>query len=496
MLRDQKSQMNIGPSARFTTGQPEFRNATVRERHFVGGEWVDPFSDHSLEVVDPATEERLGQAPGGTREDVDRAVAAAASAALDWAAAPVWERAALLRALAEALARRGDLLAHVLASEVGVPITLARGHQTSFPVWTLRSYADLIEETPLEEHVGNSLVLREAVGVVAAISPWNFPLLLAVNKLAPALAAGCPVVLKPSELAPLTAFLLAEAVAEAGLPPGVFNLVTGTGPTVGAALAEHPEVALVSLTGSTVAGRRVAELASTTVKRVQLELGGKSANVVLEDADLQEAVERGVEQCFWNSGQNCMAWSRMLVPRKYQAETLRLAANIAGSCRVGDPLDEETEVGPLVSGAQRDRVRGYIESGLAEGATLVAGGIEPPHPRGYYVAPTVFGDATNQMKVAREEIFGPVLCILPYTTEEEAVAIANDTLYGLHGAVFSADSERACAVARRLRTGMVDINGAELNPAAPFGGYKQSGLGRELGRWGLEEYFELKSVQY
>jgi acyl-CoA reductase-like NAD-dependent aldehyde dehydrogenase len=348
----------------------------------------------------------------------------------------------------------------------------------------------------LEEWVGNSLILREAVGVVAAISPWNFPLLLAVNKVAPALAAGCPVVLKPSELAPLTAFVLAEAAADAGIAPGVFNLVTGTGPTVGAALAEHPGVALVSLTGSTAAGRRVAELASATVKRVRLELGGKSAHIGLEDADLGQAVERGIEQCFWNSGQNCMAWSRMLVPRKRQAEALRLAADAADSRQVGDPDDEATEIGPLVSAPQRDRVRGYIESGLAEGATLVAGGAEPPHSRGYYVAPTVFGDVTNQMRVAREEIFGPVLCILPYTTEEEAVAIANDTPYGLHGAVFSADSERAGAVARRLRTGMVDINGAQLNPDAPFGGCKQSGLGRELGRWGLEEHFELKSIQY
>lgn len=482
--------------SRSAFAQAKFESSLERRRLFIGGEWVEPFEGDLLEVVDPAHGERLGGAPAGTREDVNRAVAAASEAALEWAAVTVSRRAAVLRSFADALVQRGDLLAHLLAREVGVPIALGRGHQTNFPAWNLRRYADLIEATPLEERIGNSLVLREAVGVVAAISPWNFPLLLAVNKVAPALAAGCTVVLKPSELAPLSAFPLAEAAAEAGIPPGVFNLVTGTGPTVGAALAEHPEVALVSLTGSTAAGKRVAELASATVKRVQLELGGKSVNIVLEDADLREAVERGIEQCFWNSGQNCMAWSRMLVPRGRYAAALSLCADTAGTYQVGDPLEEGTRIGPLVSSAQRDRVRAFIEGGLADGATLVAGGTEAPHPHGFYVAPTVLGDVTNQMEVAREEIFGPVLCVLSYTTEEEAVTIANDTPYGLHGAVFSADPEHATRVARRLRTGMVDINGASLNPDAPFGGCKQSGLGRELGRWGLEEYFELKSVQY
>ncbi|HKO36974.1 MAG TPA: aldehyde dehydrogenase family protein [Solirubrobacterales bacterium] len=475
--------------------QSEFDHVLSRDWHYIDGEWAHPFADGSLEVINPATEERLGRAPAGTREDADRAVSAASIAADEWARTPVPERAAVLRNFADALTRRRDLLARLLASEVGVPTTLARGHQTSFPIWTLNRYADLIEETELEEHVGNSLVLREAVGVVAAISPWNFPLLLAVNKVAPALAAGCPVVLKPSELAPLSAFVLADAAAEADIPPGVFNLVSGTGHAVGQALAAHPAVALVSLTGSTAAGRRVAELSAATIKRVQLELGGKSANVVLEDADLPYAVQRGLEQCFWNSGQNCMAWSRMLVPREHYAEVLQLAESVADSYRVGDPLDAETEIGPLISAPQRDRVRAYIQSGLAEGAKLVSGGTEAPYSRGYYVVPTVLADVRNQMKVAREEIFGPVLCILPYATEDEAVAIANETPYGLHGAVFSTDPEHAVAVARRLKTGMVDLNGAPLNPEAPFGGCKQSGLGRELGRWALEEYFELKSVQ-
>jgi aldehyde dehydrogenase (NAD+) len=466
-----------------------------REQLFIGGEWVDGCSEGLLEVVDPATEEVLGRAPAGNREDVDRAVAAASAAAPGWAATPVAERARLLRRFADEVTERGELLAHLMAREVGVPITLARGHQTSFPAWNLRHNAELIEAAELEELLGNSLVLREPVGVVAAIAPWNFPLLLAVNKVAPALAAGCPVVLKPSELAPLCSFPLAEAAAAAGLPAGVFNLVTGSGPEVGAALAAHADVALVSLTGSTAAGRRVAELAAGTLKRVQLELGGKSANVVLEDADLRAAVGRGIEQCFWNNGQNCMAWSRMLVPRTRQEEALGLAAEMADALRVGDPLDPATDVGPLVSAAQRDRVRSYIEGGIAAGATLAAGGPEPPREVGFYVAPTVLGDVANAAKVAREEIFGPVLCVLPYADEEEAVAIANDTPYGLHGAVFSADAERATRVARRLRTGMVDVNGAPLNPEAPFGGTKQSGLGRELGRWGLEEYWELKSVQ-
>jgi aldehyde dehydrogenase (NAD+) len=494
-LGDRELLENLPSRAGSSIEPLQLQRALTRRHHFIGGEWVDPVSDDTLQVVDPATEEKLGQAPAGTREDVDRAVAAAAAAAYGWASTPPVERAGLLRRFAEGLTRRKDLLVHLLVSEVGVPVSLARGHQTSFPPWTLRRYADLIEEVPLEERVGNSLVLREAVGIVGAISPWNFPLILAVNKVAPALAAGSTVVLKPSELAPLTSFVLAEAAADAGIPPGVFNLVAGSGPTVGAALAEHPEVALVSLTGSTAAGRRVAELASATVKRVQLELGGKSANVVLEDADLPQAVQRGLEQCFWNNGQNCMAWSRMLVPREQQAEAMRLAATAVDSLRVGNPFDVATDIGPLISGHQRDRVRAYIDSGLAEGATLVAGGAKPPHSRGYYVAPTVLGDVTKRMKVAREEIFGPVLCILPYGSEDEAIAIANETPYGLHGAVFSADPDRADAVARRLRTGMVDINGAPLNPEAPFGGCKQSGLGRELGRWGLEQYFELKSVQ-
>jgi aldehyde dehydrogenase (NAD+) len=493
MLRDQEDL--IGDD-RTSTVPPVPSPRLDWDRLLIGGDWVAPGSEAFLDVIEPATEEPLGRVPAGARADVDRAATAAAAAAPGWAATPVAERARMLRAFADALARRAEDLAVLLAREAGIPISLGRGHQTAFPAWTLRYYADLIESTDFEERVGNSLVLREPAGVVAAIAPWNFPLLLAVNKIAPALAAGCPVVLKPSELAPLSAFALAEAAVEAGLPGGAFNLLTGTGPTVGAALAAHPAVAVVSLTGSTAAGRRVAELAGGTVKRVQLELGGKSACVLLEDADLEAAVERAVEQCFWNGGQNCMAWSRLLVPRDRQPEVLELAASHARSCRVGDPLDPATAIGPLVSAPQRDRVRGFIRSGVEAGATLVCGGELPPRERGYYVAPTVFGDVGNEMEIAREEIFGPVLCVLPYAGEEDAIAIANDSPYGLHGAVFGADPVRATAVARRLQTGMVDVNGGALNPEAPFGGRKQSGIGRELGRWGLEEYLELKSIQY
>jgi acyl-CoA reductase-like NAD-dependent aldehyde dehydrogenase len=348
-----------------------------------------------------------------------------------------------------------------------------------------------------EERIGNSLVVREPVGVVGAISPWNYPLHQIVAKVAPALAAGCTVVLKPSEVAPLSAFLLAEVVEAAGLPPGVFNLVCGTGAVVGEALAAHPEVDMVSFTGSTRAGRRVSELASPTVKRVALELGGKSASIVVEDADLAKAVRSTVSSCFLNSGQTCTALTRLLVPRSRQAEAVKLAADIAEGFTVGDPFGGEAKLGPLVSAPQRDRVREYIGQGMREGAELMVGGPEPPPglDRGYYVRPTVFDNVLPGMTIAREEIFGPVLSVLTYEDEDDAVRIANGTRYGLAGAVWSADGRRAEAIARRLRAGQVDINGGRFNPMAPFGGYKQSGHGRELGRYGLEAFLEVKSLQ-
>jgi acyl-CoA reductase-like NAD-dependent aldehyde dehydrogenase len=340
-------------------------------------------------------------------------------------------------------------------------------------------------------------VLREPVGVLGAITPWNYPLNQIAAKVAPALAAGCTVVLKPSEVVPLNAFILAEVIEAAGLPPGVFNLVTGTGPVVGEAIAAHPEVDMVSFTGSTRAGRRVSELASASVKPVAMELGGKSPNLMLDDAELEKAVPDGVAKCFLNSGQTCSALTRMLVPASKLAEAEEIAAKTAEAFTPGDPFEESTRLGPLVSEAQRERVRGYIEKGEAEGARLLTGGAVAPEglERGYFVRPTVFSDVTPEMTIAQEEIFGPVLAIQPYEDEDDAVRIANDTVYGLAGGVWSSDVDRAIGVARRIRTGQIEINGGAFNPIAPFGGYKQSGHGRENGRYAIEELLQVKSLQ-
>ena len=469
----------------------------VRDTIYIDGAWVPSAGTGTIDVYGAATEEVIGRIPDGVPEDVDRAVAAAKAAFPGWAETPVEGRAKHLQRLQEGLAARMAELAELIASEVGMPIRLAGPIQVGLPTMVMGTYAQLLADFPFEEQVGHSLVVREPVGVVGCITPWNYPLHQVVAKVAPALAAGCTVVLKPSEVAPFSAFVLAEIVDEAGLPPGVFNLVSGVGPVVGEAIASHPDVDMVSFTGSTRAGRRVSELAAATVKRVALELGGKSANVILDDADLDRAVSAGVVNCYLNSGQTCTAWTRMLVPRDRLAEAEEIAAAKARTYRLGDPLAEETNLGPLASAAQRERVRGYIEQGLAEGAKLVTGGTEPPEglEKGYFVRPTVFSEVRPDMTIAQEEIFGPVLSIIPYDTEEEAVAIANGTIYGLAGAVWSDDPERARKVARQLRTGQVDVNGAGFNPLAPFGGYKQSGNGRELGRYGLEEYLEVKSLQ-
>jgi acyl-CoA reductase-like NAD-dependent aldehyde dehydrogenase len=369
--------------------------------------------------------------------------------------------------------------------------------QAGLPTANFGIYAKLGAEFQYEEQVGNSIVLKEPVGVVGCITPWNYPLHQIACKVAPALAAGCTVVLKPSEVAPLNAFLLAEVIQQAGLPPGVFNLVTGYGPVVGEALASHPEVDMISFTGSTRAGKRVSELGAQTVKRVHLELGGKSASVVLDDADFEKAVAGSVRNCFMNSGQTCSAHTRLLVPKARRDEAAQIAKKTAEQFTVGDPMESTTRLGPLVSAAQRDRVRSYIKKGIEEGAKLVTGGADQPEglPKGYFVKPTVFSDVRNDMTIAREEIFGPVLSIIGYDDENDAVRIANDTIYGLAGGVWSGDPERAKRVARRLRTGQVDINGGSFNVFAPFGGYKQSGNGRELGKFGLEEFMELKSLQ-
>jgi acyl-CoA reductase-like NAD-dependent aldehyde dehydrogenase len=469
----------------------------VHDKLYINGSWVAPSSSRTIEVINSTTEEVLGRIPDALPEDVDAAVGAARAAFEGWAATKPEERAAYLGAIAEQLKARQQEIAELIASEVGMPLALATQVQAGLPALVCASYARLLADYKFEdEPIGNAVVVREPVGVVGCITPWNYPLHQVIAKVAPALGAGCTVVLKPSEVAPLTAFILAEIIDQIGLPAGVFNLVTGTGPVVGEALAAHPDVDMISFTGSTRAGKRVSELAARNVKRVALELGGKSANIILDDADLERAVTSGVSNCFFNSGQTCSALTRMLVPQNRYEEAVRLAREAAEKFTVGDPHASGTRLGPLVSATQLERVRDYIRRGIEEGATLVTGGAEAPDglERGYFVRPTVFAGVRNDMTIAQEEIFGPVLALIPYEDEDDAVRIANDTIYGLSGGVWSSDPERARRVARRLRTGQVEINGGSFNPLAPFGGYKQSGHGRELGPYGLEEYLQVKAM--
>jgi aldehyde dehydrogenase (NAD+) len=469
----------------------------VRDKLYIDGQWVDPAGSETIDVLNSTTEEVTGRIPQGTPEDVDKAVAAARQAFETWSQTSIEERAELSRRIAEGLAARSDEIAATVAQELGMPLALCKSIQAGLPTMSFGSIPQLLEQIVWEEEIGNSLIVREPVGVVGAITPWNFPLHQIAAKVAPALAAGCTVVLKPSEIAPLNAFILAEIMDELGAPAGVFNLVTGTGPVVGEAIVNHPGVDMVSFTGSLKVGRRVSELASQAVKPIALELGGKSPNLILDDADLETAITDGVAKCYLNSGQTCSALTRMLVPRERLEEAERIAATVAESFTPGDPFDESTRLGPLVSEVQRKRVRGYIEKGMEEGAKLVTGGAEPPEglERGYFVRPTVFSEVRTDMTIAQEEIFGPVLAIIPYDDEDEAVEIANDTIYGLAGGVWSGDEERAKRVARRMRTGQVEINGGVFNPMAPFGGYKQSGHGRELGKFALEEYLQVKAMQ-
>ena len=469
----------------------------VRDKLYIGGEWVDPAGDETIDVINASTEEVMGRIPQSTPEDVDRAVAAARKAFETWSQTTLAERGDLMRAIAGALAARADELASTIAQELGMPVAFSKAIQAGLPTMTFTSMPGLLEEVVWEQEVGNSTVVREPIGVVGAITPWNFPLHQIAANTAPALAVGCTIVLKPSEVAPLNAFILAEIMEEVGAPAGIFNLVTGTGPVVGEAIASHPGVDIVSFTGSTRAGRRVSELAAKDVKPVALELGGKSPNVILDDADLETAVTDGIAKCFFNSGQTCSALTRMLVPRAKLEEAERIAAAVASAYTTGECFDPEAKLGPLVSDTQRERVRGYIRKGVEEGARLVTGGDDPPEgsERGYFVRPTVFSDVSNDMTIAQEEIFGPVLVIIPYDDEEDAVRIANDTVYGLAGGVWSGDSEHAKRIARQIRTGQVEINGGAFNPLAPFGGYKQSGHGRELGQFALEEYLQVKSLQ-
>ncbi|MFI6255894.1 aldehyde dehydrogenase family protein [Micromonospora zamorensis] len=463
--------------------------------HWIGGETVAG-SAGTLPVVNPATGEVVAETPAGTADDVDSAVAAARAAFPAWAAATPQHRADVLRSLGAGLAARTEEIAQAITAEMGSPIGMSRTAQVGFPAAVVESIAGLADDFAWTEEVGNSLIVREPIGVVGAITPWNFPLQQIVSKLAPALLAGNTMVFKPSENAPLTARILAEVAAEAGVPAGVFNVVYGTGAIVGEAISAHPDIDMISFTGSTRAGQRISSVAAATVKRVALELGGKGANIILDDADLPAAVERGLMMAFSNGGQVCGAWPRMLVPASRQDEVVALAVEAAKQYTVGDPNDEATRIGPMASEAHRQKVVGYIERGSADGARLVFGGPDRPEglTNGAYVQPTIFADVDPSSAIAQEEIFGPVLTIIPYADEEEAVAIANGTLYGLTSGVFG-EPEHALAVARRLRVGQVDVNAGHWNPLAPFGGYKQSGNGREFGRFGLDEFLETKSIQ-
>jgi len=463
---------------------------------YIDGQWVDPAEPRTLDVVNPATEAVYGRISLGSATDVDRAVAAAARAFESYSQATREERIALLDAILAEFARRHDDVAEAIMNEMGAPWGLARGPQAGSGPQHFKAARKALEKFEFEETTGTTSVRKEPIGVCGLITPWNWPMNQIAVKVAPALAAGCTMVLKPSEIAPFDAMILAEILDAAGVPAGVFNLVNGDGPGVGTALATHPGIAMVSFTGSTRAGVLVAQNAAPSVKRVAQELGGKSANILCDDETFEKAVAGGAAFMFNNTGQSCNAPSRMLVPRSRMAEAGEIAARVAAATRVGNPQDEGVEVGPVVSLQQWQKVQDLIQAGIDEGATVVAGGTGRPEglETGYYVKPTVFTNVSNDMTIAREEIFGPVLSIIPYDDEEDAVRIANDTPYGLSGYVSSSDLDKARRIASRMRTGMVHINGASLDAQAPFGGYKQSGNGREWGAHGIEEFLEVKSV--
>ena len=465
-------------------------------RHYINGEWVASRGGSLHDIVNPATEEPIGQVAFGTAEDVDRAVAAARGAFDDFSQWTVEQRLELLQRIVEAYKSRAGDIAAAISAEMGAPMGLAQKAQAASGIGHFVAAIKALEALDFEENIGSSRVLREPVGVCGLITPWNWPVNQISCKVAPALAAGCTMILKPSEIAPVNATIFAEVLHAAGVPAGVFNLVHGDGPGVGSAMSAHPDIDMMSFTGSTRAGVLVAKAAADSVKRVAQELGGKSANIILEGAPLEQAVVQGVRNMMSNSGQSCNAPSRMLVPASLYEEAVAIAAAAAGKTVVGDPQDERTHLGPVVSESQFSKIQSLIEKGLEEGAKLAAGGPGRPEglDKGYYVRPTVFRDVRNDMTIAREEIFGPVLCMIPYDTVDEAVRIANDSEYGLSGYVYGATPAEALAVARRLRTGMVHLNGAPNDVNAPFGGYKHSGNGREWGAHGIEEFLEVKAV--
>jgi acyl-CoA reductase-like NAD-dependent aldehyde dehydrogenase len=471
-----------------------------RDKLYIGGQWVQSLGKEAPgQVINPATGDAIASVVRGTADDVNAAVAAAKKAFEPWAALTPAQRAEYLIKIHEGLKARAGEIAQTITSEMGMPIKQSLPIQAGSPIAVFKYYAKLSESFHWEETAGNSTVVREPVGVVAAITPWNYPLHQIGAKVAAALAAGCTVVLKPADVTPLNAFILAEVIDAAGVPAGVFNLVTGRGTVVGEAMVKHPDVDMVSFTGSTGAGRRISAQASETIKRVALELGGKSASVILEDADLVSAVKGSVQACFLNAGQTCTAHTRMVVPESKYEEVAKIAVAVTSAYKVGDPMEETSTMGPVASKSQQDTVQEYIQIGLDEGAELLCGGLGAPEGlgnKGFYVKPTVFGRVKPDSRLAQEEVFGPVLSILTYKTEEEAIAIANNSIYGLSGGVWSSDEKHAIEVAKKIRTGMVDINGGGFNMQGPFGGYKQSGNGREFGKWGLEDFTEVKSLQF
>ncbi|GAT03909.1 aldehyde dehydrogenase family protein [Mycolicibacterium fortuitum] len=463
------------------------------DKLFIDGRWTTPSEIGVIDVVDPATENVIGHVPNGSAADVDAAVTAARRA-FDPLISVAERRERLDRVIA-AMEKRLPEIAELITAEMGAPVRISQSVQTQVPLAVAKGFAEVLDTFEFEERIGNSLVLREPYGVVGAITPWNYPLYQVVAKVVPAIAAGCTVVLKPSNEAPLSVFAFVEACEDAGLPPGTINLVSGPGRVIGEHIAAHPDVDFVSFTGSTGVGARVGELAGQTIKKVALELGGKSANVILEDADLATAVKVGVGNAFLNGGQTCMAWTRMLVPQSRYDEALDLVESAVSRYTVGDPRDPATRIGPSASRSQFDTVRGFIERAQRDGARLLVGGAEPIRDVGFFLAPTVFADVDPDSELGQEEVFGPVLAITPYTDADDALRIANGTPYGLSGAVWAGSDDEAIDFARRVHTGQLDINGGAYNPSAPFGGYKKSGIGRELGRFGFEEYLQTKSLQ-